>query len=174
MNKKNILLVGMPGTGKSTLGALLAESLNKNLIDTDILIREICGIPTQQALDELGNDAYGKYECQALEGIVEDDLVIATGGSAIYQKSAVMYLKKNAIVVHLRASFETLSERIKDFSTRAIVIKEGMTFADLYAERMPLYQAVADIELITDEENDSPHESTQKALTLIRQHADFA
>ncbi len=168
------MLVGMPGTGKSTLGALLAESLNKRLIDTDILISEICGIPTQQALDELGNESYGEFEHKALVGITEDDLVIATGGSAIYQKAAMSFLKKNAIVVHLSASFETLSSRIKDFSTRAIVMKDGMTFADLYDERMPLYQEIADIELVTDEGNDSPLESAHKASALIHQHADFA
>lgn len=174
MSKHNIILVGMPGTGKSTLGSLLAESLNKTLIDTDVLISELCGLATQVALDTLGNEAYGELEHQALMGITQDNLIIATGGSAIYQNLAMSYLKENAIVVHLSASFETLNDRIKDFSSRAIVMSEGMTFADLYAERMPLYEAIADIELLTDESDDSPEESAQKARVFIQQYSGSA
>ena len=171
MSKSNIILIGMPGTGKSTLGALLAESLYKSFVDTDALIESISGLPIQQSLDQLGNEAYGRLEHQALMGIDQGNLVIATGGSAVYQTQAMHYLKNNAIVIHLSASFGTLNQRIKNFDSRAIVMDENMNFSDLYAQRMPLYQAIADIEFVTDQINESPQESTQRILSVLRAHA---
>lgn len=171
MKKSNIILVGMPGTGKSTLGALMAKSLRKTFVDTDTLIENIAGRPIQKSLDELGNEAYGKLEHQALMDIDQNNLVIATGGSAIYQVQAMRYLKQNATVIHLSASFETLNQRIKNFNSRAIVMNKGMSFADLYAQRMPLYQELADIEFVTDQANESPQDSMKRVISALQTHS---
>lgn len=190
MIKQNFLLIGMPGTGKSTLGKLLADKLNKQFIDTDALISKQLNMPTQRALDTMGNRAFGDAEEHALMSVADinssdingldvngtdvNGLVIATGGSAIYQLDAINHLKESATVIHLIANKETLLDRIDNFSSRAIVIDEGMSFADLYAERMPLYQAVADIEFQTDTKIQSAgnvlSELLNQLLVMIKQY----
>ena len=129
--KTNVLLIGMPATGKSVLGHHLAKSLDKTFIDTDDLISELTGMPIQKALDHFGNQGFGEKERQVLLGIKQQDVVISTGGSAIYQTDAIEYLQENAIVVHLFAEMQRLYDRIHNFSTRALVIDEGMSFAEL-------------------------------------------
>lgn len=169
MKKSNILLVGMPATGKSTLGVMLAESLNKTFVDTDDLIAELAGMNCQQIINQQGLEVFADFENKALMSVEQKNVVISTGGSAIYRHKAIQYLKKNAITLHLSASFETLKSRIGDFETRAIVIETSMTFFDLYAERMPLYQQASNIELPTDDEGDTPAKSVVKALEALHE-----
>ena len=148
--KTNILLIGMPATGKSTLGQLLAEKKGLSFVDVDAIIDGSMGLSGQEILDSFGDDGYGKLEAEALDSIQGNGLVISTGGSAIYQKGAISRLKETALVVHLRANVSSLLARIKDFDQRAIVRAKSLSFADLYAERMPLYEAAADIHFDTD------------------------
>lgn len=174
MNKQNILLIGMPGTGKSTLGKLLSDALGKRFVDTDDLISELLDMPTQEALDTLGSQAFNVAEQKVLMNLSEKNAVIATGGSAIYQKEAIQYLKKDAVVVHLSASYETLTKRIDNFSSRAIVMAKDMSFQDLYNERTPLYEAAADILFVTDQYNQTPQQSLELILKAISQYSDVS
>ena len=157
----------MPGTGKSTLGKLLSKALSQHFIDTDDLISDRLKMPMQLALDTLGFDAFSSVEQRILLSINEMKAVIATGGSAIYQKEAILQLKKTAIVIHLSASYETLTQRIENFSSRAIAMSKDMSFQDLYDERMPLYEAVADIHFITDQYEYTLEESLELILNEI-------
>ena len=173
MTKENLLLIGMPATGKSTLGLMLAEKLNKSFVDTDTVIEQISGMACHKLIDLYGIETFSKYEDQALRSQQEKQLVISTGGSAVYCYDAMMELKENAIVVHLSASFETLESRISNFSTRAIVMFDGMNFKDLYHERMPLYREIADIELVTDQADDTPDESLEKVLLALKEFQSY-
>lgn len=171
--KTNILFIGMPGTGKSTLGKLLAEYTSLQFVDVDALIDASVDMPAQKILDTLGDDGYGKLEETALNNVQGDGLVIATGGSAIYQQAAILRLKKRALIIHLQAQADNLLERINDFEQRAIVRAKQLSFVDLYAERMPLYSAVADIEFYTDQEELSVEKNVEKLITLLDQWPNF-
>ena len=172
--KKNILLVGMPGTGKSTLGKLLSEKKGLQFVDVDAMIDASANMPPQEILDSLGDEGFCKLEASALDSIQGDGLVIATGGSAIYQKPAIAKLKLTSLVIHLRAASNTLLERIKDFDQRAVVRAKNLSFAELYAERMPLYQAVTDIDFDTDQPGLTVDTAVQQLIALIDASADFS
>ena len=172
--KTNILLVGMPATGKSTLGKLLAEQKAMQLVDVDAMIDASAGLPTQKILDSIGDEGYGKLEFEALDAIQGNNLVIATGGSAIYQKTVISKLKLTAVVIHLRAKSDILLERIKDYDQRAIVRAKKLSFADLYAERMPLYEAAADINFDTDRQGLSAEMAINELIVILDKLPDFS
>jgi len=174
MSKSNILLIGMPATGKSTLGRLLAKELNKSFVDTDDSISDLVGMPIQEALDNFGNKGFGEKENEVLLAVDQSNLIISTGGSAIYQSDAIEYLKLNAITVHLYAEKSTLLKRIQNFSTRALVIEEGMTFEELFEERMPLYVAAADINVSTDGQSGDIRKSLASIIEKVQSHPDYA
>ena len=172
--KTNILLIGMPGTGKSTLGKLLAEKKALQFVDVDAMIDANAGLPTQEILDSFGDEGYGELEASALDSIQGSGLVIATGGSAIYQQKAISKLKLNALTIHLRAKASTLLERIKDFDQRAIVRAKELSFTELYAERMPLYEASADINLDTDRDNLSAEIAIKELIRALDDTPEFS
>lgn len=172
--KTNILLIGMPGTGKSTLGKLLAEKKALQFVDVDAMIDANAGLPTQEILDSLGDDGYGKLEANALDSIQGDGLVIATGGSAIYQKPAILRLKLTSLVIHLHAKADTLLLRIKDYDQRAIVRAKTLNFTDLYAERMPLYVAATDIDFDTDQAGMSVEAAVKQLIALVDESLEFS
>jgi len=165
MSQVNLILIGMPGTGKSTLGEGAAKALGLNFVDTDQIIEDIAGLPVQKVLDQ-GREKFAELENTALKTPPQVDQLIATGGSAIYCKETLSSLKEKSVIVHLVASINTLEERIDNFASRGIVIPEGMTFHDLYAERMPLYKSMADAELITDQGNPTLLKLVQKLVDL--------
>lgn len=142
---KNIVLIGMPGAGKSTIGVLLAKSMLMDFVDTDLLIQKkcadsLCGIIAAQGIEE-----FLKIENDV---ICENDFrnsVVATGGSAVYGKEAMEKLRADGVAVYLRLSPEELERRIDNIHTRGIAMKEGTTIAALYDERAPLYEKYADI-----------------------------
>lgn len=161
--KSNVVLIGMPATGKSTIGRLIAKEQQKHFVDTDRLLEELAGKPRQQIIDEMGPEEFGQFEEKALLSIEPAELVIATGGSAVYRRKAMQRLREISVIVHLQAEQSTLEERINDFATRGIIIAKGMTFTDLYEERMPLYREFADVTAVTDGCDNSP-ESTAKSV----------
>jgi len=165
MSQVNLILIGMPGTGKSTLGEGAAKALGLNFVDTDQIIEDIAGFPLQEVLNQ-GKDKFSELEDKALKVPPQSDQLIATGGSAIYCKKTLSSLKETAVIVHLVASIETLEERIDNFASRGIVIPNGMNFNDLYAERMPLYKNMADAELITDYDNPTLPDLIEKLVAL--------
>ncbi len=141
----NIILIGMPGCGKSTVGVILAKVMGMHFCDTDIVIQEREGRKLQEIINNDGNDAFLECERKALLSIDADNTVIATGGSAIYSDEAMKHLKQNGIVVYLKVSEKEIERRLADFAARGVAIKDGMTVLDLYNERIPLYEKYADI-----------------------------
>ena len=145
MSHRNVVLIGMPGSGKSTIGVLLAKNLSCQFLDSDLVVQEKIGSRLQDYIDKYGSAAFDEMEDQVNAGIDVENTVIATGGSAVYGENAMRHFKEIGTVVYLRVSFEDLLERIPNFESRGISIPEGMTFQDLYNERIPLYERYADI-----------------------------
>ena len=144
---QNIILIGMPGAGKSTLGIVLAKIMNKSFIDADLIIQNQCDKTLQKIIDSLGPDGFIEVENQILREITAENTVIATGGSAVYSDAAMNHLKTIGTVVYLKISYETLVARLSDLSERGVVLKGGMgmSMRELYDERRPLYEKYADI-----------------------------
>lgn len=146
----NIVLIGMPGSGKSTIGVLLAKNLAYQFLDSDLIIQDKIGMKLQEYIDTYGPDQFSQIEDQINSEIETNHAVIATGGSAVYGKHAMKHFSETAIIVYLRVSFEALQHRIKNFSSRGIVVPEGETFLDVYNERIPLYERYADVTVDTE------------------------
>lgn len=141
----NVILIGMPGAGKSTIGVLLAKATGRAFIDTDLIIqteqkRKLCDI-----LKESGAEEFGRVENGVLERLTADNAVIATGGSAIFCESGMRRLKERGIAVYLRLPLSELEKRLGNIKTRGVVMREGETLAELAAEREPLYEKYADV-----------------------------
>ncbi len=141
----NIVLIGMPGCGKSTVGVVLAKVMGMHFCDTDIVLQQREGRRLQDIINSDGNDAFLACESAALCELDVQDTVIATGGSAIYSDAAMRALKRGGVVVYLKVSEGEIERRLADFAARGVAIKDGMTVADLYNERIPLYEKYADI-----------------------------
>ncbi len=147
---KNIVLIGMPGAGKSTLGVLLAKVLNYDFLDADIVIQKKVGKKLYQIIDEVGIDEFLKIENEVIAGLHVKNTVIATGGSAIYGKEAMENMKNNGVVVYIKLSCDEIKNRVKNITTRGIAMKDGKTLDDIYAERVPIYESYADITIACD------------------------
>jgi shikimate kinase len=148
--KSNIVLIGMPGSGKSTVGIILAKMTSKNFIDTDILIQLREGRSLQDIVDIDGYMALRRVEEEVLLSVNCRNHVIATGGSAAYSHIAMSHLENDGTVVFLHATMNTLKSRIKDYETRGLVKKPDQSFADLFDERLVLYLHHADITIKSD------------------------
>jgi len=152
----NIVLIGMPGSGKSTVGVILAKQLSRGFVDTDLLIQTGQGRSLQRIVDSDGFQALRDIEERILLQLSCSNQVIATGGSAAYSRPAMTHLKQGGIVVFLHADLETLNRRVRDFSERGLAKCPGQTLDDLFRERSSLYTAYADITidscLLTHEE----------------------
>ena len=148
--KDNIILIGMPGCGKSTIGVLLAKNLAYGFLDSDLVIQEQSGRKLQDMIDEMGPEAFSAFEDAVNATLIPHNTVIATGGSAVYGTRAMEHFREIGTVVYLKASYETIEKRIRNFETRGIVIPEGQTFRDVYNERTALYEKYADITVDID------------------------
>lgn len=147
----NVVLIGMPACGKSTTGVILAKTMRKSFIDTDLLIQEREDRALQDIINESGNDYFREVEEDVLKNLTTANSIISTGGSAVYYPEAMKNLKKNGTVVYLKLSLETIEERLNNIHTRGVTMKEGDTIADLYMERIPLYEKYADITISADD-----------------------
>lgn len=141
----NIVLIGMPGSGKSTAGVILAKKTARAFVDTDVLIQTAENQTLQQIVDQKGHAELRKIEEALLLGLKIKNHVIATGGSAVYSDAAMAHLKSDGIIVFLDADLATLEQRVGDFSARGIAKRPEQSFAQLYAERLGLYQKHADM-----------------------------
>lgn len=151
--KTNVVLIGMPGAGKSTVGVLLARQLGKGFIDTDLLIQARAGQTLQDIVDQQGHAALRELEAEVLTDLHCHDQVIATGGSAVYSATAMAALASDGIIVHLQVPIAVILERVTDFDTRGIARAANQTLEDLFAEREQLYQRYADIRVAVGNTN---------------------
>lgn len=136
----NLILIGMPGAGKSTVGVVLAKRLGFRFIDTDLVVQQKTGKLLYQLIDERGQDGFLTLENEICASIEADRSVIATGGSVVYGREAMEHLRAIGEVIDLKLSYEELVRRLGDLHERGVVLKEGYTLQQLYDERMPLYE----------------------------------
>lgn len=142
---KNIVLIGMPGAGKSTIGVLLAKSMLYSFVDTDLIIQNRHGKSLCDIIDAVGTDEFLNIENDVICGCEFERSVIATGGSAVYGEQAMNHLKANGTVVYLELELSEIERRLGDIHTRGVAMKNGTTVAELYDERKPIYEKYADI-----------------------------
>ena len=161
-NVDNIVLIGMPGVGKSTIGVILAKVLGYNFIDTDILIQEKTGKLLFQIIQESGIDDFINIENNVNKELSVEKSVIATGGSVVYGKEAMEHLKSIGKIIYLKQDFERINERVSNINGRGVVLRDNQTFLDLYNERTPLYEKYADI--VLDEEDLSIEDTLKKLI----------
>ncbi len=162
--EENIVLIGMPGVGKSTIGVVLAKVLGYEFMDTDLLIQKRTGMVLSKIIQKEGTDGFMKIENEVNASIETERTVIATGGSVVYCGEAMEHLKSIGTVIYLKLSLQSLSRRLGNLRGRGVVLKDGQTLKQLYDERIPLYEQYADI---TIEEENLDLEST---LQIILDH----
>ncbi len=164
MNKasSNIILIGMAGAGKSTVGKFVAQKSRKQLIDCDDLIAGMANMGLQDYLNRFGKEKFLSMEEKALLSIQDNNLVISTGGSAIYSDKGMKHLKKTGPVVLLDVNLETSLARISDMDKRGIIKEPGQSFEQLFASRQPLYKKWADITISAQDK--SPAEIAEEIL----------
>ena len=147
---KNIILTGMPGAGKSTVGVVLAKKLGYGFTDCDLVIQETCGKLLHQLIEEKGEAGFLALENRINASLQRDRSVIATGGSAVYGKEAMEHLGRIGTVIYLRLPCEEIERRLGDLHERGVVLREGATLYELYRERVPLYEKYASITIDCD------------------------
>jgi shikimate kinase len=141
----NIVLIGMPGAGKSTVGVLLAKFLSKRFVDTDLLIQNRHHMRLQDILDKYGYLKLREFEEREILQTRLDNSVIATGGSAVYSEPAMIHLNTAGRIIYLKNDVATLLKRINDLETRGIAGSKDKSFTDLFCEREILYNKYAEI-----------------------------
>ncbi len=150
MKNSNVILIGMPGCGKTTIGTELAELIGYGYIDSDSVIVAREGKRLNEIIAELGREGFLDIEAKVNSELCATRCVIATGGSVIYREKAMEKLKTMGKIVYLKLSLDTIASRLGDLKARGVALKEGFTLKDLYEERVPLYEKYADIAVDLD------------------------
>ena len=141
----NLILIGMPGCGKSTVGVVLAKALGLDFIDSDLVIQKEMGAKLSQLIDRYGDEGFRAIENRINAALTATDSVIATGGSVVYGEEAMRHLKEIGTIIYLKLSCEAVEDRLGDLHARGVTIQPGWTLRDLYNERVPLYEKWADV-----------------------------
>ena len=163
--KSNIVLVGMPTSGKSTVGVILAKLLGMDFIDSDLIIQKKTGKKLSEIIEDEGLDGFIDIENKICCGIKAENTVIATGGSVIYGEEAMKHFRESGRVVYLEIDYDTLEQRLHHTKQRGVVLREGQTKKELFDERVVLYKKYADICL--SEEGMGIEETVQKLGDLL-------
>lgn len=148
--KDNLILIGMPGAGKSTIGVILAKTLAMDFLDSDLVICKETGRTLQDILDREGQDAFLKLENQIVSRLNPTRTVIATGGSVPMEPEAMAHLKEIGTVIYLKVELEELRKRLSNIKTRGIAFGPGETLDTLYAYRVPIYESWAELTIEAD------------------------
>jgi len=162
----NIVLIGMPGCGKSTVGVLLAKALGMDFVDTDVIFQAKEGRKLQSIIEEIGIDKFLHKEEEAILDLQCDKTVIATGGSVVYGKRAMKFLHQNGKVIYIRLPYAEIERRLSNLATRGVTLREGQTLEGLYQERIPLYEKEADLVI------DPADKTIDQTVALIARRAD--
>ena len=162
MKKNNIVLIGMPGVGKSTVGVILAKVLGYQFIDADLVIQKEEGKLLKDIIAEVGPEGFIEVENRINASIEAENSIIATGGSAVYGAEAMAHLKEIGTVVYLRLPYSEIAKRLSDIKGRGVVLRDGQTLRDLYDERTVLYEKYA--EVIIDENGLNVEETIDEIL----------
>lgn len=165
--KSNITLIGMPASGKSTVGVLLAKRLGYSFVDVDIVIQEKTGKLLKEIIAETGTEGFLQVEDRVNRELDVTRSVIAPGGSVIYGESAMQHLKEISTVVYLKLSYQDVKRRLGDLTDRGVALKDGMTLRDLYQERVPLYEKYADITV--DETGKTPGQTVDELRAIMEE-----
>lgn len=155
--EKNIVLIGMPGCGKSTIGVVLAKAMGYDFVDSDLVIQKKYGKKLEEIIDEVGTEKFNEIEEEVNSRLELEKSIIATGGSVVYGPKAMEHLGRQGIIVYIRLTYEEIEKRLGSLKERGVSIKEGQTLKDLYDERIPLYEKYADI--VVDTSNKDVRES---------------
>jgi shikimate kinase len=150
---KNIVLIGMPGAGKSTIGVVLAKNLGMAFMDSDIVIQQVENKKLHELIDEHGQEGFLEIEDRVNASLNPKSAVIATGGSVVYGEKAMKHLGEIALVCYLKLSYESIKDRLGDLHERGVVLKDGQTLKDLYDERVPLYEKYANMTVDCENKN---------------------
>lgn len=148
--KDNIILIGMPGVGKSSVGVVLAKALGYHFVDSDLVIQQTEGRLLSEIIEEKGNDGFIEVENNINSKIDVKRTVLATGGSAVYGTEAMEHFRNIGTVLYMKASFETIDSRLSNLVGRGVAMKKDQTLKELYEERCVLYERYADITLNVD------------------------
>ena len=162
MRNNNIVLIGMPASGKSTVGVLLAKALGIGFLDTDLLIQQQEKALLQEIIDQKGVDYFLDAESKAVCTLQAKNMVVATGGSVVLREEAMLSLQKNGTVVFLDAPLSDIEKRLHNIKTRGVAAQKGKTIQDIYEERLPLYKKYAQITIQSD-----PHSIEQTLCKLL-------
>ncbi|MCQ2525695.1 MAG: shikimate kinase [Lachnospiraceae bacterium] len=169
--KKNIVLIGMPGVGKSTVGVILAKVLGYEFIDSDLVIQKQTGKLLKDIIAEKGPEGFIEVENEINSKLEAENSIIATGGSIVYGAEAMAHLKEIGTVIYLKQSLKELEGRLGNIKNRGVVLKEGQTLATLYEERIVLYEKYADITV--DEENLDIEETIAAVEEALKRYEDY-
>lgn len=168
--RSNLILIGMPTAGKSTAGVILAKMLGMEFLDTDLLIQKQTGQKLAQIIRDRGVEGFLQTEAAVLQSVEAENCVIATGGSAVYEEAAMRHLRELGKVVYLALDLETLRARLHHAKQRGVVLREGQTLEQLFAERAPLYETYADLTVC--EGAGGIEETVAAVLTLLETDTD--
>lgn len=161
----NIIFIGMPASGKSTIGVVVAKRLGLDFVDTDLLIQKQEGQLLKDIIKEKGNEGFLTIENQVNRDLVAENAVISPGGSVIYCEEAMAHFKEIGTIVYLKTSYEIIRNRIENAKNRGVVLKEGQSLKDLYDERAKLFEKYADHTI--SEEGSTLEETIDKVLALF-------
>jgi len=142
---KNLVLIGMPSAGKSTVGVIVAKNLGMSFIDTDVVLQTQQGRLLQDIINKDGIENFLEIEESTIISLQCENTVIATGGSVIYSEKAMSHLKRNAVVIYLMIDLNTVNKRLNNIKTRGVVLGPGQNLNQVYENRKPLYEKYADI-----------------------------
>lgn len=163
--RDNIVLIGMPGAGKSTIGVILAKVLGKDFIDADLVIQKKEGRLLSRIIEEEGTEGFLRIEEKINQSLHPKAAVIATGGSVVYGQQAMAHLREIGIVVYLKLSYEAVAGRLRDIRGRGVVLREGQTLRELYEERKELYERYAHVTV--EEDGFTVEETLEKTLQAL-------